>query len=80
MRQGFLGPRDFGTYALIPACLQATYPMQLVKARLMAASKSTEPHLQYTGTLDAVLKILKSEGARPSHAACLRPSRPPAAV
>ena len=40
--------------------------MQLVKARLMAASTSTEPRLQYTGTLDAVLKILKREGVPPS--------------
>jgi len=42
--------------------LQATYPMQLVKARLMSASKSSDVRLQYSGTLDAILRILKEEG------------------
>lgn len=36
--------------------------MQLVKARLMSASKSSDVRLQYSGTLDAILRILNEEG------------------
>jgi hypothetical protein len=44
-------------------CAQATYPMQLVKTRLMSASKDTHAHMKYNGPIDAVLRILKDEGA-----------------
>ena len=41
---------------------QATYPLQLVKTRLMSASKDTEEHMRYNGPVDAVRRILKDEG------------------
>ena len=43
--------------------VQATYPMQLVKTRLMSASKDTQAHMKYSGPVDAVLRIVKDEGA-----------------
>ena len=49
-----------------PRCLQmqvVTYPLLLVKSRLMATSASTEAELRYSGTLDALLRIWKSDGA-----------------
>ena len=43
--------------------VQATYPLLLVKTRLMSASKDTHAHMKYSGPVDAVLRILKDEGA-----------------
>ena len=39
-----------------------TYPILLVKSRLMAASKHTHADLQYNGTYDALKRIYKKEG------------------
>lgn len=39
-----------------------TYPILLVKSRLMAASKHTHADLQYNGTYDALMRIYKKEG------------------
>ena len=39
-----------------------TYPILLVKSRLMAASKHTHADLQYNGTYDALKSIYKKEG------------------
>ena len=42
-----------------------TYPLLLVKARLMSSGKHTSEERRYTGTLDALKRIWKTEGARP---------------
>ncbi len=42
-----------------------TYPLQLVKARLMSSGKHTSAERRYTGTLDALERIWRTEGARP---------------
>ena len=39
-----------------------TYPLQLIKARQMSSGKHTHADRQYTGTLNAILRIWKSEG------------------
>lgn len=39
-----------------------TYPILLVKSRLMAASKHTHADLQYNGTYDALRRIYRKEG------------------
>ncbi len=39
-----------------------TYPLLLVKARLQSAGKHTSQDRRYTGTLDAIDRIWKSEG------------------
>ena len=41
-----------------------TYPLLLVKSRLMSQSKTDAAEHQYTGTLDAILRIYKNDGAR----------------
>ena len=40
-----------------------TYPMQLIKARQMSAGKHTHADRQYTGTMNAIIRIWKSEGS-----------------
>ena len=40
-----------------------TYPLLLVKARLQSAGKHTSQDRRYTGTIDAIEKIYKTEGA-----------------
>ena len=40
-----------------------TYPLQLIKARLQSAGKHTHADRQYTGTLNAILRIWQTEGA-----------------
>ncbi len=42
-----------------------TYPLLLVKARLMSSGKHTSEERRYTGTLDALERIWKTEGGRP---------------
>ena len=44
----------------------ATYPLLLVKQRLQSAGRHTHVTRQYSGTLDAVRRIWKSEGAVPA--------------
>lgn len=44
-----------------------TYPLLLVKARLMSSGKHTSEERRYTGTLDALERIWKTEGTRPNH-------------
>ena len=39
-----------------------TYPLQLIKARQMSAGKHTHADRQYTGTLNAILRVWKTEG------------------
>lgn len=39
-----------------------TYPLLLVKARLQSAGKHTSHDRRYTGTLDAIERIWKTEG------------------
>ena len=39
-----------------------TYPLQLIKARQMSSGKHTHADRQYTGTLNAILRIWKTEG------------------
>jgi len=39
-----------------------TYPLLLVKSRLMSAGKHTSSDRKYTGTLDAIERIYKTEG------------------
>ena len=39
-----------------------TYPLQLIKARQMSAGKHTHADRKYAGTLDAILRIWRSEG------------------
>ena len=41
----------------------ATYPLLLVKQRLQSAGRHTHVDRQYSGTVDAVQRIWKSEGA-----------------
>lgn len=41
-----------------------TYPLLLVKARLQSAGKHTASDRKYTGTLDAIDRIYKTEGGR----------------
>jgi len=41
-----------------------TYPLLVIKNRLQAMSKSTAREAQYTGVLDAVLRIRSQEGVR----------------
>ena len=43
-----------------------TYPLLLVKARLQSAGKHTADDRRYTGTLDAIERIYKTEGAPPT--------------
>ena len=40
-----------------------TYPLLLVKARLQSAGKHTAEDRRYDGTLDALQRIWKTEGA-----------------
>lgn len=42
-----------------------TYPLQLIKARQMSAGKHTHADRKYAGTLDAILRIWRSEGVPP---------------
>ena len=39
-----------------------TYPLLLVKSRLMSAGKHTSSDRKYTGTVDAIERIYKTEG------------------
>ena len=39
-----------------------TYPVLLVKSRLQAMGKSTDPAMRYSGTLDAARRIFREEG------------------
>lgn len=39
-----------------------TYPLQLIKSRLQAASKETDASLRYTGVLHAVSRIMEEDG------------------
>lgn len=39
-----------------------TYPLQLIKARQMSAGKHTHADRQYSGTINAILRIWKTEG------------------
>ena len=39
-----------------------TYPLLLVKARLQSAGKHTSSDRKYTGTVDAIERIYKTEG------------------
>lgn len=43
-----------------------TYPLLLVKARLQSAGKHTSQDRRYTGTLDAIERIWKTEGGCPA--------------
>lgn len=51
----------FAYLTLITACL-TTYPLEIVRVRLMMQSGRADP--MYTGTLDCFKKILKNEGLR----------------
>ena len=45
-----------------------TYPLLLVKARLQSAGKHTSSDRKYSGTLDAIERIYRTEGgAAPVH-------------
>ena len=48
-----------------------TYPLLLVKARLMSAGKETSQDRKYTGTVDAIERIYKTEGDHPRQAVSL---------
>ena len=39
-----------------------TYPILLVKSRLQAMGKSTDQSMRYTGTVDALRRIVRDEG------------------
>ena len=43
-----------------------TYPLQLIKARQMSAGRHTHKDRQYSGTVNAILRIWKHEGG-PTH-------------
>lgn len=40
-----------------------TYPLLLIKSRLMSQSKTDAAEHQYSGTVDALLRIYKNDGA-----------------
>ena len=39
-----------------------TYPLQLIKARLQSAGRHTHADRQYSGTMNAILRIWQTEG------------------
>lgn len=53
-----------------------TYPLLLVKSRLMSASATTEAAMRYSGTWDALTRILRQDGAC-SHIPSPPRSQPP---
>jgi len=52
-----------GALAKMGATL-VTYPLLLIKSRLMSASASTRADLKYSGTVDALVRIYKADGGR----------------
>ena len=48
-----------------------TYPLLLVKARLQSAGKHTSSDRRYTGTVDAIERIYRTEGGVPPLASCM---------
>ena len=60
---GFVQIFLIGALAKLGATV-VTYPLLLIKSRLMSQSKTDAAEHQYSGTLDALLRIYKNDGAR----------------